>query len=144
MKIFTSRRGVLLGGLTSAVPLPGWARGALDALPASDVSIPMAQLAHAIVSIEAHDATGARRIARAHIYRSSEEEMAIAAEPQLLADAQRLVLTISVPKGVFGWRKTARIALAASAVKQTANAHLAIVANANWHRVGNDWHLQVA
>src|SRR5579872_1709213 len=103
MKIFTTRRGVLLGGLTAAVPLPGWARGALDALPTSDVSIPMAQLPHAIVKIEAHDANGARRIGRAHIYRASNDEMAIAADPQLVENAQKLSLTVSVPKGVFGW-----------------------------------------
>jgi hypothetical protein len=146
MKIFTTRRGVLIGGLTAAA-LPGVAHAA-HVFRKADVAIPMAQLSRSSIKIEGFDAKGGRRAGQGHFcdLAGAGQKMAIVADRELIENASKVVLTIAFPKGVLALRKTARVEVSGAALKQMEDAGTdrAIVAIADWRQSGNDWHLQVA
>lgn len=158
----TTRRDVLIGGLTAAaLPLPSAARDLREAFAAApDISIPMAQLVRTEIKIEAYDAKGALQAGTGYIYgfadSAEKNVMAIVADRQILKNAARnfeatnIYLMIDFPArdGAPLGRKTLHIDVAGSAAPQLGageiGAELAIVAIADWRRVGDDWHLQVA
>jgi hypothetical protein len=172
MNVLTSRRSILIGSLTSAAfPLAASAHALLSTrgplTPSLDqasaqqtgILIPASLLTRTAIMVEAYDETGLGQTGTGYIYSSSTPEhrnrTAIVTKGHVLSnslrnfEAKRVFLTFTHAKGDGlpdrGQKTRMEVSFSPAKKAERLDAHseLVVVAMADWHRAGNEWHLKV-